>query len=265
MELIMFIEKSKEKRIELFKNLAELFEQYKSSQSMLFENAVNFTPTKFKPSVNYDLSTIKFSEDNVINSIENNENPAVLIFASAKNPGGGILNGSFAQEETISLHSSWYFQAKENHSFYSPKGESALNTDNISIANGFLLTNQYYQHIDPKPVLFIACAAPNLNGLLSQQSNINEIQVYEVLDKRIKNILITAENNKSKHLILGAFGCGVFGLEPTIVAQIFKKNIHEGYYTGTIEFCILNKYFMNCFQNIFHTTFVNKKHYKNHN
>lgn len=36
------------------------------------------------------------------------ENPAVLVFASAKNPGGGYLNGSAAQEESVCRSSGLY-------------------------------------------------------------------------------------------------------------------------------------------------------------
>ena len=45
------------------------------------------------------------------------------------------------------------------------------------------------------------------------------------LKQRIKFVLDVAEYNNVDTLILGAFGCGVFGQDPREVATIFNKEL----------------------------------------
>jgi uncharacterized protein (TIGR02452 family) len=73
-----------------------------------------------------------------------NVNSVVLVFCSAKNPGGGVTQGSIAQEESIVIHSSWFFQVKDVSGFYLKSKSNAINTDNLLyIDKGYLFTNEY--------------------------------------------------------------------------------------------------------------------------
>lgn len=248
---------TKEARIQKFNDLLELNNFLVECKDISYDKAKNYSILD-KPlhhnHLKYDLSSINIEEKDVIELMTELDSCGVLIFASAKNPGGGVLNGSIAQEEAISYHSTWYFQAKENTQFYSNKGASALNKDDISIANGFLLTDINHQEIKPKPISFIGCAAPNLAGIKSQGLNISEKIIYEHLNLRIQNILLAAESMNVKNLILGAFGCGVFGLDPVIVAHSFKHHIENNHFTGNIHFAINNSELASIFRNTIHNS-----------
>lgn len=61
-----------------------------------------------------------------------------------------------------------------------------------------------------------------------------------VLDSRIRFVLDVAAVNGVKTLILGAFGCGVFGQDPVEVASTFKKYL-PGYLFDTIVFAVPDK------------------------
>lgn len=239
----------KEQYIEKFHLLEHLYQQHISQKSIDISGAYNHQTLSTEKST-YDFNNIRFHQGNVVEEILSHPNCGVLIFASAKNPGGGVTRGSIAQDEAISYHSTWYFQAKENQEFYLEKGANALNSDNISVAKGYMLTDLYHNPILPQEVTFIACAAPNKKGLIQQGYTIKDEVIYGHLHERIKKILITAQNLKVSHLILGAFGCGVFGLESSKVAEIFKENISEGYFKGSISFSIMDKDLLNNFQNI---------------
>ena len=59
--------------------------------------------------------------------------------------------------------------------------------------------------------------------------------------RRIKFVLDVAEENKVQTLILGAFGCGVFGQDAAVVAKYFKKCLDTyNYHFKTVYFSILN-------------------------
>lgn len=238
---------SKEKRIKQFEDLSIQIKQ----AHLNLEPAENFIDNnQQKLTKDFDLSNISWFEESVVETMQRFDNAAVLVFASAKNPGGGVLNGSVAQEETISLHSTWYFQAKENKDFYSEKYASALNTDKVSVAKGYLMTDTYGYSIVPKNISFIACAAPNLKGITQQKSNISEEKIYEEADKRIKKILSAAVSLKCEHLILGAWGCGVFSLQPQRIALLFRENILKSNYEGKIHFSIIDKDMLEQFKSV---------------
>jgi uncharacterized protein (TIGR02452 family) len=78
----------------------------------------------------------------------------------------------------------------------------------------------------------ITCAAPNARSYLRRKYGewyyekpdvYKDEELYRALYSRIVTILSTAVRNEIKTLILGAFGCGVFGNDPAIVADIFYK------------------------------------------
>ena len=77
--------------------------------------------------------SIVLKQESVINTIQETQNAAVLVFCSAQNPGGGILRGSVAQEEEIAMHSSWYFQVKDLDIFYKKNKDKrdSLNSERV--------------------------------------------------------------------------------------------------------------------------------------
>ena len=197
---------------------------------------------------------VEIANENVINTMEKYSKAAVLVFCSAKNPGGGVTNGSIAQEEEISLHSSWYFQVKDVNGFYLKTKDSAVNTDKILyIESGYLLKNEYGDDIEPINISFIGATAVNLNGMINQQTIINEQKIEQIMSHRIENILKIAQLHQKQNLILGAFGCGVFGLKPQIIAKLFKTKINEGWYHGNVIFSILDPQICDIFKNEFTT------------
>lgn len=147
----------------------------------------------------------------------------VLNFASYKNPGGMFLEGSSAQEESL-CHESTLFNVlssgrlgagykanrKElnralylDHAFYSPDIMFCRNTSSALCD-------------------VITCAAPNYTAA-KKYCNVSQEENERVLRDRILFILKVMATEGVKIPILGAFGCGVFGQDPEMVANIFKE------------------------------------------
>ena len=67
----------------------------------------------------------------------------------------------------------------------------------------------------------LTCASPNFKAA-NEYQNIKREENHEVLKNRIKFIKNICESHKVKTLILGAYGCGVFGQDTYEVALLFK-------------------------------------------
>ena len=167
----------------------------------------------------------------------------VLNFASATNPGGGVVHGSSAQEEAICRCSTLYpcLNTKELwNGFYGPhrKADNPLYNDDCIFTPGVkvfksdinfpeLLLETEWWDVD-----VITCAAPNLRSIPSNRMNPNAGSrkadiTYEGLralhTARIQRIFEVAIANGAEVLILGAFGCGAFCNPPELVAEVFAK------------------------------------------
>ena len=150
---------------------------------------------------------------------------AVLNFASYKEPGGKFLEGSMAQEESL-CHSSFlynvlaqcqgYYQWNNEHKNRGLYKNRALYSPNVRFFHG---ENTYVADV-------ITCAAPNLSTA-RKYCDVSPQENTAALNSRIQFLLDIAEREKVDTLILGAWGCGVFGQDPEEVAQIFKNNLPE--------------------------------------
>ena len=67
--------------------------------------------------------------------------------------------------------------------------------------------------------------------------NVSDEENTKVLRSRIKFVLDMATVNEVDTLILGAYGCGVFGQDPNEVANIFKEYLtttHKGCFSKVV-------------------------------
>jgi uncharacterized protein (TIGR02452 family) len=146
---------------------------------------------------------------------------ACLVFASARNPGGGFLNGAQAQEESIARASALYPCLRAAGDFHAhhrahPEltySDRVINSAEVPVFrddNGTLLP-------DPYPVSFLTCAAPNRAAIARNQPE-HLPDVPAILTRRAARVLHVAAAHGHRRLVLGAWGCGVFGNEPAAVA-----------------------------------------------
>lgn len=183
---------------------------------------------------------------------------AVLNFASATNPGGGVKNGSSAQEENLCRCSTLYPTLDQKRMwdlYYSVNRAQSdpLHTDACIYSPGIVIckTNesipQRLLEDDFVSVDVITCAAPNLREKPSNAYNpdsgdavhISSDELYKLHLKRAKHILHIAAYNGVDMLILGAFGCGAFQNDPSVVAKAYHDALEDyGKYFDLIEFAI---------------------------
>ena len=153
----------------------------------------------------------------------------VLNFASYKEPGGMFMQGSSAQEECLCHASALYNVLKRLPDYYE---WNKKNLRKAMYTNRALYSKDVVFYKDDKPSEktkfdVLTCAAPNFSpgkkyGSVTQEEN------TRALDSRIKFVCDILSENKVDTVILGAWGCGVFGQDPKEVAELFKKHIENG-------------------------------------
>ena len=186
------------------------------------------------------------------------ERIAVLNFASAVNPGGGVKSGSRAQEESLCRCSTLYPTLNQSYfwkKYYDVNREAndPLHTDACIWSPGVVICKSdsgIPQRMDPEgwvTVDVITCAAPNLrektgnihNPEMAQPVHLSWEEQYTLHLQRARHILHIAAANRVSTLILGAFGCGAFANDPGAVAAAYKEALEEyGQYFRYVEFAV---------------------------
>jgi len=167
-----------------------------------------------------------------------------LVFASARKPGGGFLNGAQAQEESIARSSALYPSlraAGEFYAYHRTHPELTYSDRVIYSPRVPVFRDDRGALIDePYPVSFLTAAAPNRAAMAGNQpQRLNEVP--EVLARRARRVLAVAAAHGHRRLVLGAWGCGVFGNEPAAVAGIFAGALAECPWFDRVTFAVLDR------------------------
>ncbi|MFG2210123.1 TIGR02452 family protein [Streptomyces sp. NPDC048638] len=156
---------------------------------------------------------------------------AVLNFASARNPGGGYLNGAQAQEEALCRGSALYTCVREAPEFYAAhRAEpSPFYSDRVILSPGVPVFRDDRGVLLEVPYTagFLTSAAPNA-GVIARQRPDETGRVAGALVARAERVLEVAAAGGHRQLVLGAWGCGVFRNDPTRVAGAFAAHLLDG-------------------------------------
>jgi uncharacterized protein (TIGR02452 family) len=149
---------------------------------------------------------------------------ACLNFASAKNPGGGFLNGAIAQEEALASASGLYPCLLHAPDYYSRNraNRSTLYLDLAIFSPLVPFFRNDAGKLLAKPILASVITAPAPNaGAIAQNEPENLPLLEETLRRRAELVLGIAAAEHIDQLVLGAWGCGVFRNDPRLVARVF--------------------------------------------
>ncbi|GGX83669.1 TIGR02452 family protein [Streptomyces fructofermentans] len=156
---------------------------------------------------------------------------AVLNFSSARNPGGGYLNGAQAQEEALCRASALYTCVKEARAFYDHHRthRDAFYTDRVIHSPGVPVFRDDRGRLldEPYTAGFLTAAAPNA-GVVLRTAPERAPELPRALAVRAERVLETAAAHGYPRLVLGAWGCGVFRNDPAQVAGAFRALLGDG-------------------------------------
>ena len=178
--------------------------------------------------------------------VDEGYNPAVLNMASRRNPGGSVISGAGAQEETIfrrtNIHPSLYQFASYAEDYGVAKSPLQYPLERnyggayspcVTIFRGDEKSGyRLLSEAETRQLAFVSVAAisrPDLtdDGLLMPK-------IAESTKTKIRIILRIGLKHGHDSLVLGALGCGAFRNPPHHIAKLFHEVIDE------VEFA--NKY-----------------------
>lgn len=185
---------------------------------------------------------------------------AVLNFASATTPGGGVEKGASAQEECLCRVSNLFLCLSDPvvwepfYQIHRDECNNIHNDDIIYTPDVHVIKDDNYQDYTESSqfnVDVITCAAPNLrenpNNLFNvdatEPAAIRPEELFRVHYKRAAKIMQVAASKGVEILILGAFGCGAFRNNPAIVAKAYREALKNFRYAfKEVEFAIFCKW-----------------------
>ena len=186
--------------------------------------------------------------------VEQGYNPALLNMASLYHPGGGVLQGSGAQEEELCRRSTL---AISLYQFSLPGGRYGDLADMVRVkrrAERYPMDNTYGGIYSPDITFFrgtqeegyalqdetfkaavISVASLNYNPKHGHNTldngNIPEAD-KPVLKEKIRTILRIGALKGHDSLVLGALGCGAFCTPPAQMARLFHEVLDEKEFEG---------------------------------
>ena len=238
-----------ENAVKTIENLKKAVADSTANQKMIKESeTIDAEKTEYEKDAKIIVST-KRSYDAA--EAYKDKKVCVLNFASASNPGGGVEKGASAQEECLCRTSTLYFSLNTKEmwdGFYGPhrRMRNPIHNDDIIYTPDVVVlktdTDKPVRRKEEEwfKVDVISCAAPNLRNMPSNSYNSGDgdlparptdDELYQIQFRRFKRILEVAAAMKEEVLILGAFGCGAFENNPSVVAkaakdavELYKKN-----------------------------------------
>jgi uncharacterized protein (TIGR02452 family) len=163
---------------------------------------------------------------------------ACLNFASAKNPGGGFLSGSQAQEESLARASGLYATLRTQPEFYEyhRRLRTSLYSDRVIFSPGVPVFRDDADRLIAEPwrTTFLSAAAVNA-GAVRQNEPRQVGRIVPVMEQRTRMVLAVAAARGCEVLVLGAWGCGVFHNDPATIAGVFGKVLAEPIFRGRFK------------------------------
>jgi len=187
-------------------------------------------------------------------------NIGCLNFASAKNPGGGFLGGSQAQEEALSRASGLYPTLNKYFELYelNRKVKTCLYTHRMIYSPAVpVFRNDADELLESAYTTGIVTSAAVNAGVVRQRESGSEEKIAEVMLERIERVLALFHHHGHRDIVLGAWGCGVFRNAPADMAKLFAEHLRDGRYANafeTVRFSVLDRHggrFIEPYQEVF--------------
>ncbi len=178
--------------------------------------------------------------------------PAVLNMASRRNPGGGVFEGSGAQEENLFRRTNLYtslfqyvdygvrYDVPRNSHFSYPldKNYGAIYTPDITVFRGaehagYKLLQTQFQ------IAVLSVSAISKPDLIEKGGQLRLHENFiEPTKEKIRIMLRLAIEAGHDSLVLSAFGCGAYRNPPEHIAELFHTVFQETEFKGQLKMIV---------------------------
>ena len=231
-----------ERKVEAQKHIGLVKGVFASETARTVESAVLYEDGEGRelpvPEPRFEASDIKVERIDAAEAVAKGKGKAcVLDFASYRNPGGGYVNGGWAQEEALCAASNLLPVLEGLQDVYYTPNRHVMRGGLYSDRAMYLTDVVFTVDGAMKKRDVIVCAAVNRRFALENGRPEAECDIDMM--NRVHTVMHIAAANEVDTLILGAFGCGVFGNDPVNVARSFKNwlDAHPGQFE-TVVFAI---------------------------
>ncbi|MDE5584262.1 MAG: TIGR02452 family protein [Ruminococcus sp.] len=151
-----------------------------------------------------------------------------LNFANAMYAGGGYVLGGNAQEESLCRASMLYYTIRTQKEYYRRNRLHILPTytDTMIYSENVPVIRNENGKLLEKSVLCNFITAPAVNRTFAKFM-FSDRKINNIMYSRIKKIIMLALLKKPDIIILGAFGCGMFGNRRETVFTMFEEIINK--------------------------------------
>lgn len=213
----------------------------RSAVAKACEGTVEYPPDATLPEIPRQRRSTRFAVENatvldVGRRMRETGPVAALNFAAAGSPGGGFLTGARAQEESIARSSALFHCIRDRRMYEHHRRQQdpmysdwVIHSPEVPVFRddaGELLET-------PWTLSILTCAAVNGRALVGYAPQ-HMSEVPDVMRRRTHRVLAVAAAQGHRRSILGAWGCGAFGLDPGMMAGIFHEAL-TGPFRGVFD------------------------------
>ena len=184
------------------------------------------------------FSEVRFMEMDCIDCaallLEEIESTGILNMASARTPGGGVSRGCRAQEEELCRRSNLMVALRQDSHEYPLHGKVLVHHQVTFFKKG--ATENYRRVARESQLKLTVFTSP---AVQLRDSTLFVGGWEAEMERRVDVLLTAVEESGVQAAVLGAWGCGAFGLDAARVAKLFKNRLATCR-TPVICFAILN-------------------------
>lgn len=178
-------------------------------------------------------------------ALEGKDRIAILNFASAKNPGGGFLNGAMAQEESLAASGGLYETLTAHPEYYriNRACPSMMYTDYAIYSPEVVFFRDGGFRLLEEPFTASVLTMPAVNMGQVVLKGEDPDMAENVMRHRMALVLAILAEKGCRHLVLGAYGCGVFRNDPEKIAAWWKELLTERFNGcfDTVVFAVMDR------------------------
>ena len=187
------------------------------------------------PDARFETTKIEVKRIDAAEAVSSAKGKAcVLDFASYRQPGGGYMNGGWAQEEALCAESNLFPILEGLRDVYYEPNRQTMRGGLYSDRALYLTDVIFTTGGGMKKRDVIVCAAVNRRFALQNHRSEPECDIDMM--HRVQTVMHIAAAHEVDTLVLGAFGCGIFGNDPVKVARMFDDwlKAHPGQFENVV-------------------------------